>query len=313
MSLVWELDIDPREKFTLLALADHADDEGVCYPSKKRVAWKCGVSERTVQRHVQSLKESGLLEVLESAHHHQAPRYRIVPSRGDTLSPLRGADAGSGETDCPPSGETNTTSGETPVTFRGDTGVSLTIMNHQMEPSEKENRQKKADRSDRSDEPIEAGPSGADHRPPPAQPDLLPAPNGRGPHTEPEDPTTWMHEIWHEELGIDGHPIRLTDTRRTKYRAMYREQLADLDQPRVAWRLVLRRVKASEHHMSERAYQMPESLLRNPERRETWVQRTIDAARSGTADPERRKGRHQKAHLAAEMERIRQQHRTGGP
>lgn len=100
--------------------------------------------------------------------------------------------------------------------------------------------------------------------------------NGNG-----EDPAQWMHEIWHEELG-SGRRISLTDSRRKKYRAMYAEQLADAPDPRLAWRVVLRAVKRSDHHMSERSYQMPESLLRNADRRDTWVERTasmIEAAR----------------------------------
>lgn len=113
-----------------------------------------------------------------------------------------------------------------------------------------------------------------------------------------EKPETWMHEVWHEELGIEGHRIKLTDKRRSKYRAMYEEQLADTEDPRRAWRMVLRRVQVSDHHMSERSYQMPESLLRNPERRETWVQRTLEAARRGTTSPDERK-------RSAKKERIR--------
>ena len=36
------------------------------------------------------------------------------------------------------------------------------------------------------------------------------------------------------------------------------------------FRGILKAVKASEHHMKERAWQMPESLFRNEERRERW-------------------------------------------
>lgn len=90
----------------------------------------------------------------------------------------------------------------------------------------------------------------------------------------------WMHAIWHEELGYDGHPIKLTEKRRQKYGAMHEEHLACLDDPRLGWRAVLKCVKRSDHHMSVRAYQMPESILKNPERRERWIQTVVDTAQS---------------------------------
>jgi hypothetical protein len=38
------------------------------------------------------------------------------------------------------------------------------------------------------------------------------------------------------------------------------------------FRSILRAVKRSEWHMSNRAYQMPESLFLSPERRDRWTQ-----------------------------------------
>jgi len=45
----WGQQLTPTVKFVLLALADSADDHGVCWPSVQTVARKCGVSSRTVQ------------------------------------------------------------------------------------------------------------------------------------------------------------------------------------------------------------------------------------------------------------------------
>ena len=43
MSQVWELDINHSEMIVLLAMADHADDDGQnCYPSNAYLAWKPG-------------------------------------------------------------------------------------------------------------------------------------------------------------------------------------------------------------------------------------------------------------------------------
>lgn len=100
------------------------------------------------------------------------------------------------------------------------------------------------------------------------------SPSSDGPHR-------WMHEIWHEELGYDGHPLKLTEKRRKKYRRLYEEHLEAAPRPEVAYRAILRRVQESDHHMSERSYQMPESLFRNEERRDQWVQRTVEWLRKG--------------------------------
>jgi hypothetical protein len=90
-----------------------------------------------------------------------------------------------------------------------------------------------------------------------------------------EDPAEWMHEVWQEVLGSSRRRLTLTRARRQKYRAMYREQLAEAPEPEVAWRAVLFAVTRSTHHMSQRAFQMPESLLRNAERRDSWVESAI--------------------------------------
>lgn len=53
MSLVWELsqvnsEINRDDKFLLLALADHANDDGECYPSLSRIQKKCFFSRQGV-------------------------------------------------------------------------------------------------------------------------------------------------------------------------------------------------------------------------------------------------------------------------
>ena len=50
------------EMLTALALADHSDDDGKnIYPSIKRIAEKTRQSERTVQRQLRSMEDSGWL------------------------------------------------------------------------------------------------------------------------------------------------------------------------------------------------------------------------------------------------------------
>lgn len=46
-----------------LALANRADEEGVCWPGVKRLSEWTRMSERSVQRHLRTLEELGELEV----------------------------------------------------------------------------------------------------------------------------------------------------------------------------------------------------------------------------------------------------------
>lgn len=71
---------------------------------------------------------------------------------------------------------------------------------------------------------------------------------------------------------MDGASLKLTDGRRKCLQRLYREQLATAPDPMALFTATLRAVKASDHHMSNRAYQMPESLFRNEERRERWTE-----------------------------------------
>lgn len=62
MSQVWERDdLDPYEKLVLLSLADHANDEGICYPSIGRLEKRTGMKERGLQNVIKRLVEKGFL------------------------------------------------------------------------------------------------------------------------------------------------------------------------------------------------------------------------------------------------------------
>ena len=65
-SWAWDVDFkgDPRVKFVLVALADQADDYGYCWPSQKTIARKVCQGERTVRRHIATLRGLGLLTVI---------------------------------------------------------------------------------------------------------------------------------------------------------------------------------------------------------------------------------------------------------
>jgi hypothetical protein len=62
MGQVWKLDLPVPEKFVLLALADHAHDDGTrCFPGVAYLAWKTGYSERQVQRMLRHLERRSVI------------------------------------------------------------------------------------------------------------------------------------------------------------------------------------------------------------------------------------------------------------
>ena len=62
MTNVWEHQgISPTQKLVLLALADWANDEGLCWPSIERLCGKSSLSRRAVQSAIKTLCEMGLL------------------------------------------------------------------------------------------------------------------------------------------------------------------------------------------------------------------------------------------------------------
>lgn len=62
MNMVWGLRADAMttaQRFVLLALADTADDAGVCFPSTAYLDHKTGMSNRTVRHHLGQLEADG--------------------------------------------------------------------------------------------------------------------------------------------------------------------------------------------------------------------------------------------------------------
>ena len=88
---------------------------------------------------------------------------------------------------------------------------------------------------------------------------------------------TW--DVYLEELGNPKGKTqyKLTDTRRRILKALWSEHLADSDNPLDLFRAVCRKVKASEWHSKRKSWLLPESFLRNPERRERWVMEAQEA------------------------------------
>ncbi|WP_336922871.1 helix-turn-helix domain-containing protein [Aquipuribacter sp. SD81] len=77
MTAVWDDESLPRgDVLLMLALADHANDEGACFPSINRLARRTRSSPSTVRRHLRSLREAGRVTV--DAREGTSNVYRIV-------------------------------------------------------------------------------------------------------------------------------------------------------------------------------------------------------------------------------------------
>lgn len=104
--------ISGNEKVVLLALADHADDDGVCWPSIRRIAEKGYISERSVQRILPKLVELGFVHMQDQISASGRTTARKYTLRVDESSKsLSEGDKLSG--------------GDTVVTGEGDTVVTL--------------------------------------------------------------------------------------------------------------------------------------------------------------------------------------------
>jgi len=77
MSMAWSLDLPAPRKLVMLKLADHASDDGVCWPALDYIAAHCGMSRRMVMIHIHALCAAGLVS--------REPRY---DSRGGQSSNL---------------------------------------------------------------------------------------------------------------------------------------------------------------------------------------------------------------------------------
>ena len=88
MTLVWTRSRQAGSRLLmLLAIADHADDDGNAYPGVESLAKKCRISQRQANSILARLRTSGELEV----RHNQGPRgtnvYRVLPSALEEVKP----------------------------------------------------------------------------------------------------------------------------------------------------------------------------------------------------------------------------------
>lgn len=62
------LDAKPAIKLVAIILADHANAEGVCWPSYKRIGKLANMHPDTVKRHVRALIETGMITKLRTGY-----------------------------------------------------------------------------------------------------------------------------------------------------------------------------------------------------------------------------------------------------
>lgn len=82
MTAVWSLDLPDSQKIVLLALADCANDEGLCWPSMATLTKKCSKGERTIQGVIKQLVEAGHLSRFEVVG--KGCKYQVHPRRQST-------------------------------------------------------------------------------------------------------------------------------------------------------------------------------------------------------------------------------------
>lgn len=79
--------LGPTLRLILLSLADHADDEGRCYPSIARLAQRTGLSERAVQCNLRELKRQGYIDVQINAGKHGSNLYIVCATPTGNATP----------------------------------------------------------------------------------------------------------------------------------------------------------------------------------------------------------------------------------
>lgn len=81
MAMVFENEeLGPTERLVLLSLADHADDEGRCYPSIARLMQRTGLKERAVQNNIKKLVEGGYVVIWRGGGRGNANLYVVDAS-----------------------------------------------------------------------------------------------------------------------------------------------------------------------------------------------------------------------------------------
>jgi hypothetical protein len=87
MTLVWDMELPTTQKIVLLALADNANDEGICWPSITTLEKKTSLHRATVIRTISELEERSHLS--RSSESGKTNTYQLNPSHSATSSTER--------------------------------------------------------------------------------------------------------------------------------------------------------------------------------------------------------------------------------
>jgi hypothetical protein len=112
MGEVYEYEFSHGQQSVLLAMADHAQDDGShCFPSVRRLAWKTGYDKRHVKRLMSELRDVKVLVEVRAATPHHPTEYRIHLAVATHKPPFEPNSTGG---DIPAEGGGNGASGVTP-------------------------------------------------------------------------------------------------------------------------------------------------------------------------------------------------------
>lgn len=93
MTKVWESRLPLMQKMVLLAMADHARDDGSkCFPSLEHLAWKCSLRRTQVKLYRARLRAKGILIKVRGGFRGQTAEYWIDEGKFP-MDPERGADS----------------------------------------------------------------------------------------------------------------------------------------------------------------------------------------------------------------------------
>ena len=116
MAQLWDNgdpDLSGSKLLVVLCLADHSNDDGVCWPSINRLAERTRIDRRNIMRHLQSLEAMGYLEITRTPG--RPNRYTVHATRDDITT--SGKTITSGNSVTPTRGKTITgTRGKTITT-----------------------------------------------------------------------------------------------------------------------------------------------------------------------------------------------------
>lgn len=96
-AMKWAFDqkgVTSTEKLVLLALADHADDAGRCWPSVARMEEMTALSERSIRKAIQTLEEKGALSTDRGVGRGNSSKYILkLDSSVDASTPQKVQDS----------------------------------------------------------------------------------------------------------------------------------------------------------------------------------------------------------------------------